>query len=70
MIGKSCFLNEDRERTKECVAFGAVSERDSACKILQLADLMVLGFTDLLHKLSAPTNKTVFPKSAPPPEVR
>jgi len=69
MNRKNCFMNEDRECDGSCPAYS------TDCRLLMavnMATCLVASISKALEALvegvKSP-NKTVYPKSAPPPEV-
>jgi len=71
MHQKSCFMNEDRGCDNTCPAYSKES-----CRLLVVVDMAASLAASLSKALDSlvenvrSSNRTVYPKSAPPPEVK
>jgi len=70
MVEKMCFMNEERACDRTCRAFKDDTPEPGYCQLLWLSSALAKVACSVDEFLNKPTTKTVFPKSAPPPEVR
>jgi hypothetical protein len=62
---RRCFIPLNQSCNRSCMAFRYGSDGPE-CVLLNVAEAIRMG----IREASRPPNRTVHPKSAPPPEVR